>query len=598
MQPNLLAVAGPRAGEHFSLDEGETSVGRVSENRIVINDPSVSRRHCVILRQADDVLIRDLDSHNGTFVNGIPIEERTLAEGDRLEVGDTVFVVRFSFAEPAPSSSVRIQAGRSAQHTRFVMRSPWALEMAALLKVTTTVVLLENLYGSRGAPAHPVLERQFFELLFDIVQADRGAVLLTDEDSLDPLCVSHREDGSELVIDSSLVADAVEKREPLASDIALAVPMVLADRVVGLLYVAADTPGRRFVDREVQVLTALANIAALALHHAREVEFLQAENRQLRSDTELSLSMIGESPRMRRLYDFISRVAQGNSTVLIRGESGTGKELVARAIHKNSPRADKPFVAINCAAVTETLLESEFFGHEKGAFTGAVGQKKGKLEMAHSGTVFLDEVGELAPGLQAKLLRVLQEHEFERVGGTKTVKVDIRVVAATNRDLEAAIREGTFRQDLYYRLNVLTLETPPLRERREDIPLLAAFFAQRFAKAMGRHVRGFSDRARACLIGYDWPGNVRELENAIERAIVLGSTDTILVEDLPEAIVEGQPARSLEGSFHDAIRETKKQLIVNALDQAGGNFTEAARLLDLHPNYLHRLATQLQLRRK
>ena len=209
--------------------------------------------------------------------------------------------------------------------------------------------------------------------------------------------------------------------------------------------------------------------------------------------------------------------------MLIRGESGTGKELVARAIHRNSPRAGKPFVAINCAAVTETLLESEFFGHEKGSFTGAVAIKKGKLEAADGGTVFLDEIGELAPGLQAKLLRVLQEHEFERVGGTKTIKVDIRVIAATNRDLEAAISAGAFRQDLYYRLNVLTLETPSLRDRREDIPPLAAWFAQRFAKLTGRRIRGLSERTRACLLAYDWPGNVRELENAIERAVVLGS---------------------------------------------------------------------------
>ena len=228
---------------------------------------------------------------------------------------------------------------------------------------------------------------------------------------------------------------------------------------------------------------------------------------------------------MRSLYRQIGRVAPSDSTVLITGESGTGKELVARAIHSNSPRAERPFVAINCAAITETLLESELFGHERGAFTGAIAQKKGRLETADGGTVLLDEIGELSPALQAKLLRVLQEREFERVGGTRSIAVDFRLVAATNRDLEQAIAAGTFRRDLYYRLNVVSLAVPPLRERPEDIPLLANHFARRHAANMKRRVTGVSPEALACLMAYDWPGNVRELENAIERAVVLGSTD-------------------------------------------------------------------------
>jgi Nif-specific regulatory protein len=373
---------------------------------------------------------------------------------------------------------------------------------------------------------------------------------------------------------------------------------MLAGRVSGVLYLASDDASPELSDSDNEVLTAFAGIAAMALHHAREREFLEAENLRLRSEGALEHGIIGEIDAVRRLCQMISRVAAGNSTVLIRGESGTGKELVARAIHRNSSRAARPFVAINCAAVTETLLESEFFGHEKGAFTGAIAQKKGKLEVASGGTVFLDEIGELAPGLQAKLLRVLQEHEFERVGGTRTVHVDIRVIAATNRDLEAAMRAGTFRPDLFYRLNVLAVDTPPLRERPEDIPQLAAFFGQRFAKTAGRHVRGLSDRARACLLAYDWPGNVRELENAIERAVVLGTTDLLLAEDLPDAVVEAEPPQPAIGSYHAAVRDAKRRLIVDALDRTNGNFTEAARLLELHPNYLHRLVTQLHLRRR
>jgi Nif-specific regulatory protein len=293
-------------------------------------------------------------------------------------------------------------------------------------------------------------------------------------------------------------------------------------------------------------------------------------------------------------------VAPTGSTVLIRGESGTGKELVARAIHRNSLRSDRAFVAINCAAITDTLLESELFGYEKGAFTGAAGQQKGKLEAADGGTLFLDEVGELALSLQAKLLRVLQERQFERVGGTRPVRVDIRLVAATNRDLKAAIQTGAFRQDLYYRLNVVSLTTPPLRQRREDIPLLAAHFVSMHARKGRREVRGVSSAALAHLMQYDWPGNIRELENAIERAVVLGSTEWVLPEDLPEELVETEPAgptgRPAATRYHETVKDSKKDLILKAVQQTAGNITEAARLLGIHPNYLHRLMRNLNLK--
>jgi Nif-specific regulatory protein len=304
---------------------------------------------------------------------------------------------------------------------------------------------------------------------------------------------------------------------------------------------------------------------------------------------------------MREIHRFIARVAATDSTVLIGGESGTGKELVARAIHQNSSRAAQPFIAINCAALTESLLESELFGHERGAFTGAVALKKGKFEMADGGTLFLDEVGELAPALQAKLLRVLQQQEFERVGGTRRIHVDVRILAATNRDLDAAVRAVNFRQDLYFRLNVISVTMPPLRERREDIPLLAAHFAKQFCQKMKRSPMAISEKARAALLRYDWPGNIRELENAIERAVVLGASDSILPEDLPEAVVElaaAAPSGSVSspGNYQAAVVEAKQRVVREALERAGGVITEAARLLDVHPNYLHRLMRNLQLR--
>jgi transcriptional regulator with PAS, ATPase and Fis domain len=252
---------------------------------------------------------------------------------------------------------------------------------------------------------------------------------------------------------------------------------------------------------------------------------------------------------------------------------------------------------INCAAIPETLLESDLCGYEKGAFTGAVAQKKGRLEVADGGVVFLDEIGELAPTLQVKLLRVLQEREIERVGGTHPIKIDIRLVAATNRNLEEAVRKGQFRQDLFYRLNVMRLTMPPLRERREDIPMLTRHFVQKHATRCRVKTKPVSREAMAAFVNYEWPGNVRELENAVERALVMGASDTILLEDLPESLLEqNSPAEMHEGKYHASVKELKKQLIFDAVEQTGGNYVDAAAILGVHANYLHRLIRNLGIK--
>jgi Nif-specific regulatory protein len=281
--------------------------------------------------------------------------------------------------------------------------------------------------------------------------------------------------------------------------------------------------------------------------------------------------------------------------VLVTGESGTGKELVARALHQKSPRRERPFIAVNCAALSESLFESELFGHEKGAFTGAISLKRGRFELAQGGTIFLDEVGELAPGLQAKLLRVLQQREFERVGGTQAHPLDIRVIAATNRDLGEDVREGKFREDLYHRLNVVTLESPPLRDRKEDIPLLAQYFLQRSAERCKRQVQGISREVEEILVQYAWPGNVRELENAMERAVVLGVSEWVLPEDLPETLLEAAP-RDSGARYHHSVGQAKRDAILDAYVQGNGDYKQAARVLGLHPNYLLRLVRNLGLR--
>jgi Nif-specific regulatory protein len=347
-----------------------------------------------------------------------------------------------------------------------------------------------------------------------------------------------------------------------------------------------------------EILSAVATLGSAALENARQVLQLEVEKALLSEQLRAGSQMVGSSPAMERLRTLISRVAPRDTTVLILGESGTGKELVAREVHQQSARRDHPFVAINCAALTETLLESELFGHEKGAFTGAVVQKKGKLEVADGGTVFLDEIGEMAPSLQAKLLRVLQQREFQRVGGTRTHSLDVRLIAATNRDLAAEVKRGAFREDLYHRLNVVALRTPPLRERREDVVPLAMHFLAKAAAKSGRRVQGVSLTAERCLTTYSWPGNVRELENAIERAVVLGDSDMLLAEDLPETVLEATPTAGSESGegYYSSVGLAKRDSILRAWRQAGGDYKAAAQLLGLHPNSLLRLVRRLGLR--
>jgi len=288
-------------------------------------------------------------------------------------------------------------------------------------------------------------------------------------------------------------------------------------------------------------------------------------------------NIIAKSPKMQQVIEVIKIVAKSNATVLIMGESGTGKELVARAIHAQSHRRDKPFIAVSCAALPESLLESELFGHEKGSFTGAYAQKKGKFEIANRGTLFLDEIGEMSTNIQVHLLRVLEEKEFTRVGGNELIKVDVRAVSATNKDIRKAVASGQFREDVYYRLNVVTIELPPLRERKEDIPLLAEHFLKKFTLENQKEIAGFSPDATNFLLKYEWPGNVRELENAIERAVILAQNSNIEITDLPH---QNLPlARS--ASTGKRLKEAEKNHILNILTETQGNYSEAARILGI-----------------
>jgi DNA-binding NtrC family response regulator len=333
----------------------------------------------------------------------------------------------------------------------------------------------------------------------------------------------------------------------------------------------------------------------IVVRKALEREELKRELELFSEDADKRYRLVvGQSARMKAAVETAKRAATSKATVLLLGESGTGKEIFARAIHNWSERKSQPFVAINCVGLSRDLLESELFGHEKGSFTGADQLKKGKMELANGGTVFLDEIGDVSQELQTKLLRFLQEREFDRIGGVKAIRVDVRVVAATNRDLDVAIKEGRFRDDLYHRLNVVPITLPPLRERREDIPALAHHFVQHFAKEVKRSLSEISDEALGRLSAYDWPGNIRELANAIERAVVLAQGPEIAPHDLPARIVAAQPeSRSERASYRESMDAYRRQLVMRALAQSRGNRAAAARALGLHEKYLLRLLKNL-----
>jgi transcriptional regulator with GAF, ATPase, and Fis domain len=616
MPPRLATVSGKLKGAIFAIREEALIIGRETAAGLCLADSSVSRRHSKIETKETGFVITDLESLNGTFVNDVPIKTRVLQHGDRVRIGDSQFLFLIHESEAASKSSdvtldeAHVVSGPTVQIRFDDAMYQMTRDLSALMKVSTTINSIRGLDN--------LLER-LLELLFEVVPAQRGAILLTTEGSFEANFTFglDRARGKDQAVKVSrtivqqvlrdgvaLLASDAAAETGLATDSLIAarthsvmcVPLIMFERKLGVLYLDSSAEHDQFNRDHLQLVTAIAGIAAVAIENARQFEWLETENERLLADVNIEHNMIGEGPAMQRIYHFISKVAPTAATVLICGESGTGKELAARAIHRNSKCAQKPFIAVNCAALNEALLESELFGHEKGSFTGAFAQKKGRLEIADGGTVFLDEIGELTPPLQVKLLRVLQEREFERVGGTVTIAVDLRVIAATNKNLEEAIEAGQFRQDLYYRLNVVSLEMPPLRDRREDVMLLATHFADKYGSRCNRKLNGFSAEARTCLTAYDWPGNVRELENTIERAVVLGATDWILPEDLPEALLEAKvSADGPTTTYHQAVVQNKKQIILKAINDAKNNHTEAARLLGIHPSYLQRLIRNLNL---
>jgi transcriptional regulator with GAF, ATPase, and Fis domain len=605
-------MSGPLEGTVHTITDGPLYLGRDPANQVMIGDSAVSRKHCAISQVTQGIYeISDLDSHNGTFVNGIQVSRTPIQHGDLIRIGTSEFV--FLIGEDdgsSPQSSGASKQTTSGTLTALFLDQRSGLpsdasgigRMARDLSAFFKIANLVNSFHDVDA-----LQRELLGLIFEVIPAAQGAIVLqpnADEEP-NPPCTWNRdgEAKQEMVIREEWAQRAMWERcavfttastAPAPAEHVLCVPLVAAENILGVIYLTSPATSPPFGEDHVYFLSSVSRIAAVSLENLLKLDSLRAENQQLRADVGAAM-LIGESRAMSRVTEFIGRVAKGDSTVLIRGESGTGKEMVARAIHANSLRPSKPFVAINCAAIPETLLESELFGHEKGAFTGASAIKKGKFEAAEDGTLLLDEIGEMTPLLQAKLLRVLQQREFERLGGTRLLPFNARVIAATNKNLEQAIKAGDFRQDLYYRLNVVSVALPPLREHREDIPALALHFANKFVAKSKRGFKGISPEARSLLMQYSWPGNVREVENAIEHAMVLGLTDEILPEDLPEAMLEEQSSE-MAALYHNTLHQTKKQLVITAMNDAKGNHVEAARLLGIHPKYLHRLIKNLNLK--
>jgi transcriptional regulator with GAF, ATPase, and Fis domain len=376
-------------------------------------------------------------------------------------------------------------------------------------------------------------------------------------------------------------------------------PVKIGNETIGVIEVINKVDGSSFQDDDLKILSVHAEAAALAIEKARKEGALETENGSFREELCSKYQIIGQSDSLQMVISEAFKVAKSRASTLILGESGTGKELLARLIHQAGPRRDNPMIGLNCAALPETLMEDELFGHEKGAFTGALNRKIGKFELADKGTLFLDEIGEMSPGMQAKMLRVLQEGAFYRVGGNVPVIVDVRIICATNRDILKEVNEGRFREDLYYRMNVVQVKMPPLRERREDIRLLAQYFLGVFKEERGMPELKISETCMGNMLQYDWPGNIRELRNALERAVVMTSNDKIMPEDLPIF----SPRTAYKGlevglTLNEAVNRFKKEFILANLRHSGGNRTQAAKKMDIQRTYLSRLISKLGINDK
>src|SRR5262245_7308886 len=543
------------AGQRFTL-------GRAATNRVVLKDELCSREHAEVYHADGKWRLRDLDSLNGTRVDGTAVDsEWELSPGDEVNVGRTYLLFVEDMAqlppiEERPRDDDGVSIKKRLGQTRFLTPQPDEARDETATSDRTPLSrhslgrdlsLLYRLALDMGsASTYQDLARIVLDGLLEAVPAEVGAVLTMKEGrELEVTAHRHRDPSIRTYtrVSEFVTSEVIASREAiLAEDVArdrylrnresltslgatslICAPVMFGEKVLGLIHLYCTDPLKALDAEDLEFTVAVAKQLGTVTHQLQKQANLSAENQSLRAQLKVESELVGGSPPMKAIEAQIGRVAGTNATVLVRGESGSGKELVARAIHYSSNRKDGPFICLNCAALTETLLESELFGHEKGAFTGATEKKIGKFEAADHGTIFLDEIGEMNVGTQAKLLRILEGHPYERVGGNQPIRVDVRVVAATNQPLEENLKQGTFRRDLFFRLQVVEVQVPPLRDRRGDIPLLAEHFLRRFVRETGRKIKGFTPAALQKLEEYHWPGNVREIRNVVERAVALGT---------------------------------------------------------------------------
>jgi Nif-specific regulatory protein len=591
----------------FELTKAITTLGRRSKSDVFLTDKSVSRDHAEIIAVEDGGYeVQDVGAMHPIMVNGKIISRHRLRDGDEIRLGDSILIFRskepcsaaqIEFLEPEDMSQESLEvAAVDAKKTKLFSADD--MDLVSLQRDHQRLMLLYEFGKTINLlmeDTHHLLD-EILSTSFRTLDAERGFIALVEENTGELSCELVRdntgdEEPEKLEVSSTIIHKVIKdgvsvlavnalkdgqfrevksiKEYSIRS--AMCAPMLFRGEVKGVVYLDNRASAGSFSEDDMMFLIALCHQAGIALGNASLHRQVVQENIRLGNALKPKFQILGDSEGMKRAYKTIKKVAPSDITVLIQGETGTGKELVAHAIHALSPRSDQPLVIVNCAAIPKDLIESELFGHEKGAFTGATSTREGKFQMAHGGSIFLDEIGDMSMDTQAKILRVLEEKELQRVGGSKTIKVDVRVIAATNKDLGKAVEEGKLREDLYYRLNVVPIKLPPLKERKKDIIPLAKHF-------MAGRAKKISPRAKRLLMSYDWPGNVREMKNCIERAVVLGDGDVIQPEDLPHNICKGgkvipAPLGSLE--------HMEASYIIRVLRQTGWNKSDTAKILSI-----------------
>lgn len=608
----LQMINGDRAGANILLDEARTTrIGRGLECDVVLSDPLSSRVHSIVVCEEGLWWVRDAGSRNGTYLNGQKVDEARLAEPCHLKVGSTEFSFHQSKTKPRDNGELQ-------EHTQTIVTDRVVLGTGDTSNVGVSVLrdaerahdfLTLHQLSIRliGCSDPDDVVRESLDLLQKRTRAAVvGFLWVSDDGQLKPKLVIPEDaagkvklsstltemvlrQGKAVWVDSQLISEGLQTLQHYAD--AICVPLIHEESKLGAIHLYLEHG--RFRQSDFEIAIPLANILTVALVRARRDATFQADHRRLIDKAAVTDELIGDSKPMEDLKSRIARVARATGSVLVRGESGVGKELVARAVHRSSNRSDRPMLSVNCAAIPRDLMESQLFGHKKGAFTGAENDHVGWFQQAHTGTLFLDEVGEMTLEGQAKLLRILEGHPFLPVGGTKEVSVDVRVIAATNRDLAEFVREGRFREDLYYRLSVFELYIPPLRERGSDIRKLLDFFVEHFKRQHGRPSLTLSTDAREKLEGYQWPGNVRQLRNVIDSAVVMCEGSIILPDDL--GLRDVGNAGELESLRMDYW---ERRLIQEALKRTSDNVPEAAKLLGLGRATLYRKIEEYGIERK